>query len=112
MIFPGMSVIRGMKSHSPDVSGEQLVYQTLGDSNGFMGQYAAATSGVGYSTGGFSPGGPPTVDSPSPYDKYSYVKVGTYSQGDVHMVQGELELISVFIFKKYVYRSTECVEYS
>ncbi|KAG8183152.1 hypothetical protein JTE90_029510 [Oedothorax gibbosus] len=86
----GMTVIRGMKSLSPDesghspVGGEQLVYQTLGDSNGFIGQYAAA-SGVGYSTGGFSPA---PVDPPSPYDKYSYVKVGTYAQGDVHMVQG------------------------
>lgn len=89
-----MTVIRGLKSlspedeHSPVGGGEQLVYQTLGDSNGFMGQYGG---GVGYSAGGFSPtpGQTSQVESPSNYEKYSYVKVGTYAQGDVHMVQGE-----------------------
>lgn len=84
----GMTVIRGLKSLSPGeqspASGEQLVYQTLGvgDTNGFMGQY-----GVGYG-GSFSPNPPPTVGSPSAYEKYSYVKVAQCYPGDMHMVQG------------------------
>ncbi|GIY84544.1 transcription factor GATA-4 [Caerostris extrusa] len=81
-----MTVIRGLKSISPvnehnSVPGEQLVYQTLGDGNGYMGQY-----GVSY-PGNFSPSQPQPVGSPSAYEKYSYVKVPCY-QGDLHMMQG------------------------
>ncbi|CAL1293556.1 unnamed protein product [Larinioides sclopetarius] len=79
----GMTVIRGLKSLSPGdhspTAGEQLVYQTLGDGNGYMGQYY---------TGSFSPNPPPTVGSPSGYEKCSYVKVPYYQAADLHMVSG------------------------
>ncbi|KAF8794453.1 GATA-binding factor 5-A-like isoform X2 [Argiope bruennichi] len=79
----GMTVIRGLKSLSPGdhspAAGEQLVYQTLGDGNGFMGQYYP---------GSFSPNPPPPVGSPSAYEKYSYVKVPCYQTADLHMVSG------------------------
>ncbi|GFS71067.1 erythroid transcription factor [Nephila pilipes] len=82
----GMTVIRGLKSLSPSehspAHGEQLVYQTLGDGNGFMGQY-----GVSYG-GSFSPNPSTTVDSPSTYEKFNYVKVQPCYQGDVHMIHG------------------------
>ncbi|GBM19026.1 hypothetical protein AVEN_172497-1 [Araneus ventricosus] len=80
----GMTVIRGLKSLSPGdhspAAGEQLVYQTLGDGNSFMGQYYA---------GSFSPNPPPTVGSPSAYEKCSYVKVPYYQAADLHMVSGK-----------------------
>nr|XP_042901514.1 GATA-binding factor 6-B isoform X1 [Parasteatoda tepidariorum]XP_042901515.1 GATA-binding factor 6-B isoform X1 [Parasteatoda tepidariorum]XP_042901516.1 GATA-binding factor 6-B isoform X1 [Parasteatoda tepidariorum]XP_042901517.1 GATA-binding factor 6-B isoform X1 [Parasteatoda tepidariorum] len=64
-----MTVIRGLKTLSPDhtQAGEQLVYQTLGDNNGFMGQY-----GVSY-VGSYSP--TPTSSTPGgSTSPYSYLK--------------------------------------
>ncbi|GFY46199.1 erythroid transcription factor [Trichonephila inaurata madagascariensis] len=72
---------RLMPSSSPTRPQSSRPRKTLGDGNGFMGQY-----GVGYG-GNFSPNPPPPVGSPSAYEKYGYVKVAQ-CYPDLHMVQG------------------------